>query len=101
MDSLRLLKVDGLHIKLHPAGTRSEYQRNPQIYAHFNKPDVLGFAREKYAMHCTDVMMEQQYCRDGPKEEWDLPGPLYLCISLASIYRGYAYKLVAGVIPRV
>lgn len=85
-DSLRLLKVDHLHIKFYP--------EKGQMYAHFAHPRTL----ESYAFHCTDTRMEQQYGRDGPG--LDLPGPLYLCVSLSRIHKpsGNAYKLVAGVI---
>lgn len=92
-DSLRLLKVDGLHIKLYPRQSRHEYQWRPQLYTRFNHGDL------EYTMHCTDIRMEEQYCHHKDEREWDL-GPSFICVSLASFYKGHAHKLVAGVIPQ-
>lgn len=90
-DSLRLLKVPDLCIKLCPPYTLDKRQNRPKLYARFSHRG------KGYALNCTDVAMEYRYLRYKSESSWNL-GAAFVCISLASVDRGgHAYKLVAGV----
>ena len=51
-----------------------------------------------YLLAVTDTVIERKYLA-GPDGESRL-GPAVMCIGLREPYRGYAYKLVAGVFPK-
>jgi hypothetical protein len=90
-DSLRLIRVDGLTLRVHAPG------------AAFDSPERVVDARfqyagSRYAFRVTDPLYRAGYLAK-PDGVYEL-GESFLTVSLSELYEGYSYKLVAAVIER-
>jgi hypothetical protein len=87
-DSLRLIRVDQLWIRVYETGGRYSKRR---VQARFRHAEV------EYRLAVTDPDVEQTY-RAKPNGCYQL-GESYLTISLGELYKGYCYKLAAAIFP--
>jgi hypothetical protein len=87
--SLRLVEVKDLKITVAIEGTEIGNAKR-KVRGNF----ALNGA--KYRLAVTDPVLERTYL-EGTDGEFEI-GPAVLCISFREPYRGYAYKLIAGVI---
>ena len=87
--SLRLVKVDDLRIRVcaESANFGDMKKRFRGYFSHFG---------HQYALTITDPIIGDQYLT-RPKGLYSV-GTALLCVSLGEPYKGYAYKLIAGVI---
>lgn len=89
--SLKLIQVDGLRLKVFRPGQDFDDDR-PVAQARFE------FGEDEYWIRVTDPVIQRVYFERGDGA-YDL-GASYLTVSLTKPYKGFIYKLVAGVIQR-
>lgn len=87
--SLRLIEVKDLKITVAVEGTQIGNAKR-KVRGNF----TLNGA--EYRLAVTDLLLERSYF-EGTDGEFEI-GPAVLCISFREPHRGYAYKLIAGVI---
>jgi hypothetical protein len=88
--SLKFVTVDDLVIKVAVEGAEFNNART-KVRASFNLTGA------HYLLPITDPVMTEKY-GGGGEGSYDI-GKAFLCISLGEPYSGYAYKLVAAVVP--
>lgn len=91
VDSLKLIRVDGVTIVVNPAHPKSNDPR-PIVRARFRH------VNSEYALKVTDPVYEEKFCAKG-QGNYRL-GESFLTVSLSEEFRGNFYKLVAAIIER-
>lgn len=89
--SLRLIRIDALELVVsQPSIAYGNYKRSVQ--------GRFSYCDEDYWLRVTDPVCERQYLQypDGSHTI----GECYLTVSIGEDYRGYCYKLIAGVMNR-
>lgn len=81
--SLRLIRLDGLHLRVHP---------NARVQARFEH------AGTPYHLWVTDPIYEARYQSAGPGS-YEI-GECYATVSLAEPFEGATYKIVAAIMER-
>lgn len=88
--SLHLIEVNDLSLRVALEGAGFPNARR-KVRGHFT------LNRSRYQLAVTDPRVENTYLAG---EDGDFPvGNATLCISLGEPYRGYAYKLIAAIVP--
>ncbi len=90
-DSLRLIRPQGLQVRVGRKGGSFGDANVRRVYAEFTHDGV------RYVLTVTDPVVEREML-SGEDRTVEFPPGTLLCISLGELHDGFAYKLVAGIL---